>query len=302
MLVDKFLQIDCRGYQMRRFAKYGFVSDRSALLAIAVVALSSCSEKPAEEAAEQASYSGPNLSASAAPDVAFSYDYAFSLPNPSVAAIQEQHAAACEKLGPASCRITGMRYNLVRGGDIDGSLSVRLDRNIARGFGRDAVASTEKLGGKLTSAYIEGQDMASQIAASKSISTSSSDRIVDLEKQLARTDLKDRERAELRAQLEALRSERDGSRASQVMAQAQVALTPLTLHYAGSGALALSDNPFTSAGGAFVASATTVLSLLLFGLAYGLPWIVLALAAVLAWRTPLMLKLRAVFQPAETNA
>jgi hypothetical protein len=216
--------------------------------------------------------------------------------------VQEEHAAACEKLGPSRCRITGMRYDLVRGGDITGSLSVSLDRNIARAFGKDGIAAASKLGGKLTSASIDGQDMAAQIAAAKGSSTSSANRIADLEKQLARTDLGDRERAELREQLEMVRSSRDESRGSVTMAEAQVALTPMTMRYDGSGTMALSDNPLTSAGGAFVASATSVLSLLLFGLAYGLPWIALALAAVALWRTSWARKLRAFVSPVKPEA
>jgi len=281
------------------------LSKKYALVASALIGLSSCSEKPAEEAAKDAkdaSYAGPQLSASAAPDVAFTYDYTFSLPSASVAPLQEQHATACEKLGPTRCRITGMRYDLVRGGDITGSLSVSLDRNIARAFGKDGVATAGKVGGKLTSASIEGQDMAAQIAASKNGSATSTNRIADLEKQLARTDLGDRERSELREQFEALRSLLDENRGSQTLAEAQVALTPMTMRYYGSGAMALSDNPLTSAGGAFVASATSILSLLLFGLAYGLPWIALALAAVALWRTSFARKLRTFVQPATPQA
>lgn len=275
------------------------ISKKSALLASTLILLSSCSEKPAEEASEQSSYAGPQISASAAPDVAFTYDYAFSLPNSSVAPLQEQHATACEKLGPTRCRITGMRYDLVRGGDITGSLSVSLDRDIARAFGKDGVAIAGRLGGKLTSASIDGQDKASQMAALKSGNASSANRVADLEKELARTDLGDRKRSELRDQLEALRSLRDENRSSQAISEAQVALTPMTLRYYGSSAMSLSDNPLTSAGGAFIASGTSVLSLLLFGLAYGLPWIGLALAIVALWRTSLARRLRAFVNPAK---
>lgn len=292
---------------MREQPKLQLTAMKSALLASTLLLLPSCSEKPAEEAMVEAkdeisSYAGPQLSASAAPNVAFTYDYAFALPNSSVATVQEEHAAACEKLGSSRCRITGMRYDLVRGGDITGSLSVSLDRNIARAFGKDGIAAASKLGGKLTSASIDGQDIAAQIAAAKGSSTSSANRIAELEKQLARTDLGDRERAELREQLEMVRSTRDESRGSVTMAEAQVALTPMTMRYDGSGTMALSDNPLTSAGGAFVASATSVLSLLLFGLAYGLPWIALALAAVALWRTSWARKLRAFVSPVKPEA
>lgn len=282
-----------------------YVSLRYALLASGLMLLISCSEKPAEEAVtdiQEASYAGPQISASAAPNVAFIYDYSFSLPNSAVSVLQEQNAAACEKLGPTQCQITGMRYDLVRGGNITGSLSVSLDRNIARSFGKDSVASADKLGGKLTSASIEGQDLAGQIAAAKRESTSSTLQIIDIEKQLAQPNLGDRERAVLRKQLETLRSAREENRNSQSAAETQIALTPMTLRYYGSGEMALSDNPITSAGGALLASATSVLSILLFGLAYGLPWVIVALLIIALSRTTPARKLRTFIMPAKPES
>lgn len=276
------------------------ISPRIALLASASLVFSSCSDKPAEEAAtdaKEASYAGPQISASAAATVAFVYDYAFSLPNSAVAVLQEQNAAACEKLGPSQCQITGMRYDLVRGDNITGSLSLSLDRNIARSFGKQGVAAADKLGGKLTSASIEGLDMASQIANAKREGSSSALQIADLEKQLNRPDLGDRERAELRSQLQSLRLSRDENRSSQAAAETQIALTPMTLRYYGSGEMALSDNPITSAGGAFLSSAASILSILLFGLAYGLPWILVALILIALWRTKPARRLRAFVMP-----
>ena len=59
----------------------------------------------------------PGIAPSAAPGVAFNYRYAFRLPGERISAVQEQHAAACEKLGLDRCRITGMRYRLVNDDD-----------------------------------------------------------------------------------------------------------------------------------------------------------------------------------------
>lgn len=290
---------------MTHTARMYRVSQKLALLSSSLLALSSCSEKPAEEAAmdaKEASYAGPQISASAAPNVAFVYDYAFSLPNSAVPVLQEQNAAACEKLGPTKCRITEMHYNLVRGGGVTGSLSVSLDRNIARSFGKDGVAAAEKLGAKLTSASIEGQDLAGQIAASKRGSTSNALQIADLESQLKEPTLGDRERAEMRSQLESLRSALEESRNTQAASETQIALTPMTLRYYGSDEMSLSDNPITSAGGAFLASATSILTILLFGLAYGLPWIVVALMIIALWRTTPARKLRAFLMPSQSES
>lgn len=290
---------------MTHTARMYRVSQTLALLGSSLLALSSCSEEPAEEAAmdaKEASYAGPQISASAAPNVAFVYDYAFSLPNAAVPILQEQNAAACEKLGPTKCQITGMRYDLVGGGGVTGSLSVSLDRNIARSFGKDGVEAADKLGGKLTSASIEGQDLADQIAAAKRASTSSALQIADLENQLDQPNLGDRERAELRSQLESLRLAREENRHSQAAAETQIALTPMTLHYYGSDEMALSDNPIMSAGGAFLASATSILTILLLGLAYGLPWIAVALLIIALWRTTPARRLREFLMPSQSES
>lgn len=281
---------------MNQAADFRRVSLVSGLLVTATLILSSCSEKPAEEAAEEAkdsSYAGPQISASAAPNVAFVYDYVFSLPNSAVSILQEQNAAACEKLGPSQCQITGMRYDLVRGDNVTGSLTLSLDRNIARLFGKDSVAASDRLGGKLTSASIEGQDLTSQIASAKRESSSRSYQIANIEKQLTQPNLGDRERAELRSQLETLRSSLDEDRNSQASAETQIALSPMTLHYYGTDELSLSDNPITSAGGAFLASATSLLSVLLLGLAYGLPWLIAGLLLIAVWRTSPIRRIRA---------
>ena len=47
------------------------------------------------------------IAVTAAPGVAFAYHYAFRLPSDHIAAAQEAHAQAGEKLGIARCRITG---------------------------------------------------------------------------------------------------------------------------------------------------------------------------------------------------
>src|SRR5690349_9797876 len=52
----------------------------------------------------------PGVTPTAAPGVAFNYHYAFDLPGLRISAVQEQHAASCERLGVSRCRITGMNF------------------------------------------------------------------------------------------------------------------------------------------------------------------------------------------------
>ena len=82
------------------------------------------------------SFTPPGISPTAAPGVAFNYRYAFRLAGERISAIQEQHAAACEKRGIARCRITGMTYRLIGNRDIEATLAFKLDPTIAREFGK----------------------------------------------------------------------------------------------------------------------------------------------------------------------
>ncbi len=70
-------------------------------------------EMAASESMSADAVAGPNVRVSAAPGVAFNYRYAFRVPDAKIAAVQEEHAAACETLGLSRCRITGMRYSLI---------------------------------------------------------------------------------------------------------------------------------------------------------------------------------------------
>ena len=103
--------------------------------------------------------SAPGVNVTSAPGVAFNYSYAFRLPGNRISAVQEAHAAACEKLGIDKCRITGMRYRLVDQKDVQAMLALRLDPKIARQFGKDATGVVEKSDGMLVDQEITGEDV-----------------------------------------------------------------------------------------------------------------------------------------------
>lgn len=109
----------------------------------------------------------PGISPHAAPGVAFNYAYAFVLPSKAISGVQESHAAACEKLGIARCRITGMRYSLTDEDSVYAQLTFKLDPALARAFGKEGIAAVENAKGKLVDASITGQDVGTQITASQ---------------------------------------------------------------------------------------------------------------------------------------
>lgn len=55
----------------------------------------------------------PGINFTAALGIAFAYGYDFVLPDKGIGALQEAHAAACEKLGVSQWRITTLRYSLL---------------------------------------------------------------------------------------------------------------------------------------------------------------------------------------------
>lgn len=124
---------------------------RKVLIAAAtLLTLAACSAQPSSYEA------GPDISPTAAPGVKFSYRYAFILPDDGIAQVQEQHAQTCERLGPAKCRITGMRYTVVASDEVRGMLAMRLDPEIARQFGKQGADAVVKASGSLVESEIEG--------------------------------------------------------------------------------------------------------------------------------------------------
>jgi hypothetical protein len=176
----------------------------------------------------------PNVSPTAAPGVAFNYRYAFRLAAERIGQVQEEHAAACEKLGIAKCRITGMRYRLSGRDEIEAMLAVKLDPALARGFGNQAIEATRRAEGMLVDAEITGEDVGSRVAAARRSQGDLEDQLKQVEQQLARPGLGSRERAELQIQAQNLRDQIRGTRTTREQDEETLATTPMVFNY-GSG-------------------------------------------------------------------
>jgi hypothetical protein len=177
----------------------------------------------------------PSIGPTAAPGVAFNYRYAFRLAGDRIARVQEEHAAACEKLGIARCRITGMRYRLVGERDIEGMLAFKLDPSLARRFGKEGIDAVTRAEGMLVDAEVSGEDAGAKIAAALRSEGALGDRLKAVEAQLARAK-SGSERAELQVQAEQLREQMQGTRAVKIEQRESLATTPVVFEY-GSGDL-----------------------------------------------------------------
>src|SRR3954464_3395724 len=148
---------------------------------------------------------GPNVGVTAAPGVAFNYNYVLSLPPTRIAEVQEQHAQACEHLTIARCRITSMFYRVNNAHNVEAMLAFKLDPAIARQFGREGVAAVTGAEGSLVESEITGTDVGAQIhAANRSIAEMQAD-LQRIEAQLRAPNLDLDEKARLEDQAQQLR-------------------------------------------------------------------------------------------------
>lgn len=238
-------------------------------------------------AAEESEPSSPDIAPSAAPGVAFAYGYNFKLADERVSGLQETHASECERLGLARCRITGLRYTVGENEQVSAMLQVKLDPAIARQFGKNAVASTEKAGGRLVNAEFSGDDEGSSIRTATTQKTELETRIADIERRLSTLRPGDRERTQLQQQLDQLRQELTESKRQISASEEKLATTPMTFNYYGKGGVPGfgGENPIAEAWRLLVASTVTMISLLLKFVGAVLPWAALILLLVMLVRS-----------------
>ena len=240
------------------------------------------SASAAPEAARRVSGAGPNVSPTAAPGVAFNYQYAFRLASERIADVQEQHARTCEQLGINRCRITGMNYRLVNEREVEAMLQFKLEPALARRFGRAGLEAVQQAEGVLIESQITGEDVGSRIAANTRSIVQLREDLRRLEQQIADRGVAAGEKDGLRVQAEQLRQQIRSAEAARTDQQESLATTPMTFEY-GSGSFG-SDRPdFGEAAG----SAWD-------GFLWGLYGLFVTLTVLLPWLLALGLILMAV--------
>ena len=266
----------------------------------AVLALSGCSgEKSADasvdasEAATEAAAAavdaasadkaGPGLSGAVAPGVAFTYNYAFTLPSKAIAQIQQQHAAACERLGATRCRVTGMRYEQPGEDRVEARLDFLLAPDLAHRFGSEGIAAVEAADGKLANATVNGENAGDAIVLSQQDSAAVTAEIARLDARLKAKGLTAAERVELQRRVDDLHQQLQGQSSERRSKEASLATTPVSFAYASEGLLG-GGNTFGKAASASWGSMESALSFVLLLAGVALPWIGLIALLVLGWR------------------
>lgn len=262
--------------------------------------VAACSEKPSDErtatmnynieeapaadvAADAATETDVPRLENAAPGVAFTYAYSFTLPGEAISKVQQQHAAACARLGLERCRITGMQFTKPRTGEATGRLDLVIAPELAHDFGQDATGLVEKADGSLGNAEVNGSDAGGAIDQSYRQSASLKSEVARIDARLKVAGLAKDTRVELERKLQQLHEELRGEAGGRAEAEKSLATTPMHFDYATKGVLA-SDNPFAPAAFASLSSAQTALSLVLLIAGYLLPWLGLALLVYLGVR------------------
>lgn len=229
------------------------------------------------------SKAGPDIGGAVAPGVAFTYSYAFTLPAKAISSVQRQHAAACERLGTARCRVTGMRYEQPREDEVAASLDFLLAPDLAHRFGAEGIAAVEVAEGKVDQASVNGEDAGSAIALSQQNSAANQAEIERLETRLKAGGLGKEERAELTRRAEGLRAQLRGETELRRGKEAAIASTPVSFAYSSEGLLGAKGS-FGKAAGASWSNVETMASVMLLVLGYAFPWLLLAGVLILAWR------------------
>ncbi|MEP7004447.1 MAG: hypothetical protein ABI810_00590 [Sphingomonas bacterium] len=257
------------------------VADRKALSEEAA-----SSNAPPAMVAPSAMVAPGGIGVTAAPGVAFSYHYGFRLPSASIAAAQEAHAQACEKLGVLHCRITGMRYRLLGENNVEAMLAFKLDPALARGFGKAGIGVVEAARGTLVDAEITGNDAGAEIDRLKIQHARAEDEQKRLDAELAKPKLSQEERAELQRQRAAAAQTISAANDSTAQQRESLADTPMVFDYGSGKAVRGFDAsaPLTSAADTAIGSAQVTIAILLGLLAYCGPPGILLLLAWLAWR------------------
>jgi len=282
---------------------------RSLFIGISCLALAACSQSQRADRSESAESSesapppamrmepadtrdaiagsaAPGIVPTAAPGVAFNYKYAFRLPAARIAEVQEANAAACEKLGIAHCRITGMHYQLVRENEISGMLAFKLDPALARQFGKDGIAAVAKAEGMLVESEISGVDAGAAIASADREAARIATERAAIEARLKQPGITADERARIEDELAQLRAALERTRTTKTDSVESLATTPMVFTY-GSGDLVPGFDARTplhdalSTAGATIVGTVAVVIVIAGAL---LPWALLLLIAWFAWR------------------
>jgi Domain of unknown function (DUF4349) len=237
----------------------------------------------AADSASTTSEAGPDIGGIVAPGVAFTYDYAFTLPTKAISGVQREHAVACERLGTSRCRVTGMRYEQPGEDRVDAALDFLLAPDLAHRFASEGIAAVERAEGKLVNARVNGENVGDAIVLSQQNSAAIQAEVARIDARLKVKGLTRDERAELSRRAEDLRDQLRGQAGERRAKETALATTPVRFGYSSEGLISGSGT-FGKAASASLDSMSAALAFVLLLAGVALPWIGLIALLVLGWR------------------
>jgi len=238
----------------------------------------------AAAAADASGAQGPDIGQAVAPGVAFSYRYAFTLPAKAIAGVQQQHAAACERLGPARCQVVGMSYDQPRKDEVTARLDLMVAPDIAHSYGGDAIAAVEKAEGSIDNASVDGDNAGGAIEDSQRRSSALRAQLTRIERRMAIPGLNKEEKTELAKRASELREQLGSEQQVRQDKEASLATTPMSFAYGSEGVFSASSDPFGKAAASSFGSLTATRAFLLTAAGLLLPWLLLGALVVLLFR------------------
>jgi hypothetical protein len=218
------------------------------------------------------------------PQIAYSYRFGFILPRSRIDEVQKAHIAACDKLGPARCRMMSMDRSS-GGYGAGASLNLEVDAQIARRFGTELGALAAAAGGEQTNDSISAEDLTKNIidtdarVKAKELLTK---RLTEL--LATRTgsvaDLVAAERA-----LADVQEELDAARSNLAAMHGRVAMSSLTINYSATptagGSLSMPVKEALGAAGGTLGASLGILIRFVIATA---PWLLALWGAIKLWR------------------
>ena len=105
----------------------------------------------------------PATAEAAAPQIAYSYSFGYTVDAGALAGVQRAHVALCDRLGTARCRVVSLTRDSGDGQFVQAGLTLLVDARIARTFGDRLDAAVTGAGGQASQRGIEAEDLSKQM-------------------------------------------------------------------------------------------------------------------------------------------
>jgi len=217
-----------------------------------------------------------------APQLAMAYALGLAVPTDQVRSLMESHQEACERAGPDQCQVLGANANAEGDDSASATLTLRATPAWMRMFRTRAEADAKDLGGKISEASTQGDDLSAPIVDTEAAQRARADERSRLT-ELMRRRTKDLDQTlAVEQQITQVQAEMDQASSELAAMKGRIAMQTLTVSYESTAMVAPRGitAPLAEAGKSFAANFIAMLAFLLVCASYLLPF---AGAGALVW-------------------